>query len=255
MKVFEGYPLRKILKREQLLLWGLSPIVLQIVFGVLFVVHFISNNIALIKALESSTALMEYIEPEIIAGTIVGTILGAVLITIVVIWRKIPLFNRKQLSRNEWKIIPGLSKKDWIFLGWYIPVTYTLFIGGNILLSYIFGEAEAANQQTIEGMVGLAPVWALFLMIVIAAPIAEEVLFRGLILFRHNSLNASWISVVVSAFLFGLIHMPTDIPSAFSYIGMGFLFAFAAKHTRTVEAGIVYHMLNNLIAFIVLYQA
>lgn len=253
MKVFEGYPLRKILKREQVLLWLLSPIVLQVVFGLLFTLYFVFNNASIIQALETDAAVLRFIEPELTAGTVVGTIAGLVLITMVIIWRKIPLINRKQLSRREWKVIPGLSKQDWKFLAWYIPVSYALYIGGSVLLSFIFGETEAANQEAIEGMVGAVPIWSMFLMIVIAAPIAEEWLFRGLVMFRHESLDASWVTTIISAVLFGLIHAPTDIPTAYTYIGMGFIFAFAAKKTKGVEAGIVYHMLNNLVGFIAIY--
>lgn len=254
MKVFEGYPLRKILKREQALMWVLSPIVMQVVVTFLLTFYVIIVNRDVIQNFASETELMSALEPVINLGSSLGTVMGLVFLTIVIIWRKIPLVNRKQLTKDEWKVIPGLSKKDWRFLSWYIPVSYVIYILGNYILTSVFGEAEAINQQGIEELVGSTPILLMFLMVVIAAPIAEEWLFRGLILFRHNSLEASWLAVIVSSALFGLIHVPTDIPSAFSYIGMGFLFAYAAKQTRSVEAGIVYHMLNNLLGFIALYQ-
>lgn len=202
MKVFEGYPLRKILKREQALMWVLSPIVMQIVVTFLLTFYVIIVNRDVIQNFASETELMSALEPVINLGSSLGTVMGLVFLTIVIIWRKIPLVNRKQLTKDEWKVIPGLSKKDWRFLSWYIPVSYVIYILGNYILTSIFGEAEAINQQGIEELVGSTPILLMFLMVVIAAPIAEEWLFRGLILFRHNSLEASWLAVIVSSVFF-----------------------------------------------------
>lgn len=89
-------------------------------------------------------------------------------------------------------------------------------------------------------------------MIVVVAPIAEELLFRGIILFPGNRLETSWTRTIISALLFGLIHGPTDVYSFYTYVGMGFIFSYAAKKTQTVEAAMVYHFLNNLLGFIVI---
>lgn len=116
MKVFEGYPLRKILKREQALMWVLSPIVMQIVVTFLLTFYVIIVNRDVIQNFASETELMSALEPVINLGSSLGTVMGLVFLTIVIIWRKIPLVNRKQLTKDEWKVIPGLSKKDWRFL-------------------------------------------------------------------------------------------------------------------------------------------
>ncbi|WP_208559426.1 CPBP family intramembrane glutamic endopeptidase [Marinilactibacillus kalidii] len=252
MKLFEGYPLRKILKREQALMWGLSSIVLQLILGFSLSILFVIANPEIVMNL-SSDELSEVLMPMLNTVSIVTTIISLPLLTIVIIWRKIPLVNRKRLKQNRWFHVPGLNKQDWKFLAWYIPVTFVLHRAGSILLSVIFEDNQAVNQEAIEDLAGAMPIWAMFLMVVIAAPIVEEWLFRGLILFRKPTLEASWIAVGVSTVLFGLIHSPTNIPSAFSYLGMGLMFAYAAKRTKTVEAAIVYHMLNNLIAFVAMY--
>ncbi|MFC6463601.1 CPBP family intramembrane glutamic endopeptidase [Marinilactibacillus sp. GCM10026970] len=254
MNIFEGYPLRKILKREQALMWLLSPIALQLILGIIVPILLLATNADLVANL-SQTELLEAMEPVINVVGSVASILPLFILPLIIIGRKIPLINRKQLSRDEWKVIPGLDKQDWKFLAWYIPVSFIFLNVGSTLLSIIFENSEAINQEAIEELVGVTPAWVMFLMVVIAAPIVEEWLFRGLIMFRRDSLDASWLSVIVSSVIFGLVHVPTNIPSAFSYIGMGFMFAYAAKRTKSVEASIVYHMLNNFIAFIALYVA
>lgn len=252
MAIFEGFPLRKILKREVLLLVLCSPVFLELILTFVLVVYTTVNNADYVLTL-SEEELMTFVQPATNTALVVGSLLGVILMTLAIIWRKIPLINRKHLSREEWKIVPGIDRQDWKFLAWYIPITYIGLIVGEILLSNIFENNVAVNQQAIEAMVGSMPMWAMFIILVIAAPLTEEWLFRGLILFRRDTLDATWLATIVSAVLFGLVHVPTNIPSAFSYIGMGFIFAYAAKHTKSVESAIVYHMINNFIAFIALY--
>src|SRR5699024_8761706 len=97
--------------------------------------------------------------------------------------REIPLFNRKQLTKNQSFILRGLSKKDWKFLLFYIPSSYILYILGENILINLLGPSEPINQIAVESMFEYIPVWQMFLMIVVVAPIAEELLFRGMILF------------------------------------------------------------------------
>ncbi|WP_225742969.1 CPBP family intramembrane glutamic endopeptidase [Marinilactibacillus sp. Marseille-P9653] len=252
MNIFEGYPLRKILKREQALMWLLSPIALQLILGIIVPILLLATNADAVASL-SQAELLEAMEPVLNVVGSVASILPLFILPLIILGRKIPLINRKQLSREDWKVIPGLNTQDWKFLAWYIPVSFILLNIGSTLLSMVFENSEAINQEAIEELVGVTPAWVMFLMVVIAAPIVEEWLFRGLILFRRDSLDASWISVIVSSIIFGAFHVPTNIPSAFTYIGMGFMFAYAAKRTKSVEASIFYHMLNNSIAFIALY--
>lgn len=247
--MFEGYPLRKIKKREQFLLWGISPIFVQLIAGFILSMYAINVNP---PAVLTEEAILEITMPQMERGFVIGSVISFILITGVIIARKIPLVNRNGLKRGEWFLFPGLGKKEWSFLGWYIPVSYVLFTIGGIIVDLVFGPGEAVNQEAIESMVGVIPMWALFIAIVIVAPVVEEWLFRGLVMFRHEKKEATWAATIFSALLFGLIHTPTNISSFYSYVGMGMLFAYAAKHTKSVEAAIVYHLFNNILAFIVM---
>lgn len=243
--MLKGYPLRKINWVDQLLMWGLSPLVLQVIVGFIFssaVVYF-NPPTAL-----TEEAMLELVNLEIIRGAAIGTILSLPILIAIIVLRKVPIINRKR----KWFIFPGLEAKDWVFLSWYIPVSYILFQIGGVVLELIFGGIEAPNQEAIESMVGIIPAWMLFLMIVVTAPIVEEWLFRGLIMFRQPHGEPTWAATIISALIFGMVHTPTDIPSAYTYIGMGLLFGYAAKRTQSIEAAIVYHLLNNVIGFIAL---
>ncbi len=239
--MLDGYPLRKYDWKDWLFMILTSSLVLQIV--AVFILSF------------SAELATDGITPEMLTkisidGTVYGTIISLPITLLVVYWLKIPLFNRKQVGKRKSFILRGLTKEDWSFLVKYIPVSYLLYLLGNIVVVFLFGEAEAANQVAIESLFGYVPVWVMFVMIVIVAPIAEELLFRGLILFPGNRLDTTWTRTIISAILFGVIHGPTHITTAYTYIGMGLIFSYAAKKTKTIEAAIVYHFLNNLLGFI-----
>ncbi len=238
--MLEGYPLRKYDWKDWLLMALTSSFLLQ-VFAVVFLSYYAGY-------------VMQDFTPEAVLsisinGTVYGTLLSLPLTLLVVYGRKIPIVNRKQLSKEESFLIPGLTKEDWKFLVKYIPLSYILYMAGSVLISFLFGATKAANQAAVESLFDFVPLWAMFLMIVVVAPVVEELFFRGMFLFYGDRLSTTWTRTLLSAVLFGMIHRPTDVYSAYTYIGMGLILSYAAKRTRAVEAAIVYHVLNNLAGF------
>jgi membrane protease YdiL (CAAX protease family) len=86
-----------------------------------------------------------------------------------------------------------------------------------------------------------------FFMIVIAAPILEEILFRGIILDgflkNYTPLNA----ILVSAFMFGLIH--GNIPQGIGAFMLGSLFGWIYWKTNSILPCMILHAINNGLAF------
>lgn len=89
-----------------------------------------------------------------------------------------------------------------------------------------------------------------FLTIVVAAPVLEEVLFRGIILegFLHN--YAPRKAILLSALLFAGIHLnPVQMIGAFF---IGIFLGWIYWKTRTLLPVIALHFMNNLLAFLFL---
>ena len=85
------------------------------------------------------------------------------------------------------------------------------------------------------------------LSIALLAPILEELLFRGAI---QGSLQEAgmrpWTAILVSSFIFGVVHMnPAQIPFAFL---LGMMFGWLYYRTGSLLPGIVGHVLNNSVA-------
>lgn len=239
--MLEGYPLRKYDWKDWLLMALSSSLFLQF-----FVIILASNYMNYFGGGLTFEGLAELS----IYGTVFGTIISLPITLLVVYYRKLPFFNRKQLTKEQSFIFRGLTKDDFFFLLKYIPSSYILYMIGSGIVAYFFGVSEAANQIAVESLFDDIPIWVMFIMIVVVAPVVEELLFRGLFLFPGDRLNTTWVRLLISAVLFGLIHGPSDVYTAYTYIGMGFIFAYASKRTQTVEAAIIYHVLNNLLGFL-----
>ena len=87
------------------------------------------------------------------------------------------------------------------------------------------------------------------LVLCIIAPIAEEYLFRGLMMRKMLKWNISpWYAIIGSSIMFGLIHLnPAQIPGA---IILGIFMAWMCYRTRSLIPGIIIHITNNTLCLI-----
>lgn len=91
--------------------------------------------------------------------------------------------------------------------------------------------------------------WKTIVRIAIVAPIVEEILFRGILLKGFLKNYSVRKSIVVSALLFGIIHMnPWQFSGAFIH---GIFYGWWFYKTRSLIPCILGHALNNSLSFIV----
>ena len=90
-----------------------------------------------------------------------------------------------------------------------------------------------------------------FLMIVIAAPILEELIFRGVMLDGLLKSYSPIKSILISSIFFGLVHLnPWQFVAA---LVIGIFSGWVYYHTRNLMFSIVIHLVNNLFAFLSMY--
>ena len=97
--------------------------------------------------------------------------------------------------------------------------------------------------------------WGIFLLVlivVICAPIAEELFFRGLVLRAfENSLGTAW-AVVISSVAFGLTHFEGIQTPALCAFGV--VLALLVVRTRRLGTSIVTHMAFNAVSVLLLFH-
>ncbi len=128
------------------------------------------------------------------------------------------------------------------------------------LLAFIVGLFQAIPISALESFMNLHnyieqeiadlthnPIGILTLCII--APIAEEYLFRGLMMRKMLRWNISpWYAIIGSSIMFGLIHLnPEQIPGA---IILGIVMAWMCYRTKSLIPGIIIHITNNTLSLI-----
>ena len=129
----------------------------------------------------------------------------------------------------------------------------TIFVGnlvGGIWLQLI-NQTTTSNQQIINNLVSESTLIGSFFILVLIAPICEEIICRGIIptkLFQgHEKLG-----YVIGWFLFLLAHRPSNLPSFLIYGWMSAVLTWTAYRTRRLELSILVHIVLNSISFILL---
>jgi membrane protease YdiL (CAAX protease family) len=122
-------------------------------------------------------------------------------------------------------------------------------IGAYLLFATIYvAIVGEPNQEDIAEEFGAAPLQ--ILLIAIAAPISEEVCFRGMLFggLRERLPRAG--AALISAALFGALHAVTGLSAVPVLIAFGFILALLYEKTGSIVPGIVLHTLNNSVALL-----
>lgn len=155
----------------------------------------------------------------------------------------------KKLGFVTFKLDFFKRKNVWIILGGYL-LARVIAIGGTLLLNSQ-GSESTANDALIQVIFTGENPLLIILLIGVAAPIMEEIVFRGGIIgFWLEKFPIA--AIAVSSILFGLVHGPTNLISFLIYGLMGLILSLAYYKTKRIEVSMSIHFLNNILAAIVL---
>lgn len=109
-------------------------------------------------------------------------------------------------------------------------------------------QAQIAAMKEGNAMIGGGSLHGVFLSAVIAAPIVEEVIFRGVVLGSFRKIFPAWASILISAVIFGVYHMN---PVAIVYATvMGIIAGVVYEKKQNLLFPIVLHMANNFMGLL-----
>ena len=131
----------------------------------------------------------------------------------------------------------------------YLAIYVGNLVGGIWL--QLVKQTTTSNQQLINNLVSESSLISSFFLIVLIAPICEEIICRGIIptkLFQ----GYEKFGYVIGWLIFLLAHMPSNLPSFLIYGWMSAVLSWTAYRTRRLEMSISVHMLLNSISFILL---
>ena len=125
---------------------------------------------------------------------------------------------------------------------------YLTNVFGNIVTQVISSLKGSPVSNNILEIATTNNMWCNFFIMVICAPIAEEILFRKLLIDRTIKYGQG-ISILMSAFIFGLFHGNLN---QFVYaFTLGAVFAYVYSKTGNIKYTILMHMVVNFLGSIV----
>lgn len=124
----------------------------------------------------------------------------------------------------------------------------SLISGGMSLIKPFLEKLFSDYAKVMETLTGGNEV-IVFLLIVLVAPIAEELIFRGVILHKTNKVIPFVGANILQALLFGIYH-GNIVQGIYAFI-LGLLFGMVHHRFNTIVAPIALHMIVNASAFIV----
>ena len=123
---------------------------------------------------------------------------------------------------------------------------------GTFLLNLFHGEETTVNQASIIEEFQRGDMILLPITLGVLAPIAEEIIFRGIIPLKIFKGYEAW-GYIIGGLIFTLFHGPTNIMSFVLYAGSSVILTWLAYRTRRLEVSIAVHMLNNGFPAIIMF--
>lgn len=181
---------------------------------------------------------------------VIVTLIALILILVYSKKKNLKLFNRE--SRGVKNPVRYLLLVIYTMCAMTLPsviLNYANNVNSN-------GNATSANQELLTKISDNINIYLLFFMIVILAPITEEILFRGIPLFfkskteKYNSTIFMLLRLAVFSLIFGSLHNPKNLVELFAYSLSGFFMGLSVMLTNRLETSLIIHVINNLIGFL-----
>lgn len=171
------------------------------------------------------------------------------------------------LGREGWALFGLKRSLSWSDIGIgllsLLPYYLITFAVVSILSgAFDFVDPTQAQDLPYQNLVQRYEYIVAFVALVVLAPIAEELLFRGYFLGKMSESINRWLAVFITALIFGLLHLPGAVTgntitlqwaAAVDTFALGLVLGTLRLWTGSVWAGILLHMLKNAIAYFILF--
>lgn len=198
--------------------------------GIFFVSQIAVTLIAMLVLLFTGQGLVD-LDPQSKGLFLALVSLISLSVTSVIIWR-----YRRWRRAPKIHIALGFKGLNPLLIGW----CFLLMMASVVVLEPLYELLPVPNQDFGRG------VWA-FMAVVVIAPCMEEWVCRGQIFGSLRSRFGVVKSILLSALVFGLMHVqPVPVINAFV---LGLVLAFIYHATNSLWAPILLHALNNGTAY------
>lgn len=225
------------------------------------VVGILAFVIAVIVGVEFllSLPLALWAPKDVLQSPIVNTLysISSYLLAILLIIYLPPKIFKKKIAPASRESLGLKGLPTWTDIG-LAPVGYiasTLIAMGLVALFNLLPWFDANQAQELgfsPYIVGLERAVA-FILLAVIVPIAEEIVFRGFLYGKLRVMIPKWLAILLTSLAFGLIHFQWNV--GITVFAMSVVTCTLREVTGTIYAGILVHIINNAVAFYLIYVA
>ncbi len=160
----------------------------------------------------------------------------------------IQIWHRDELQRRAWNASDRLLRKKKFGIPEGIMCVCAVLTVEFVVSIFSSLIPESDEYSQFIGSFTKFPAWVSFLLIGALGPMAEELLFRGVMYRRLRDFTNIWVAAILSGITFGAFHgnLEQGVPAAVIGIAMALLY----EHYGTIAASIVAHMGVNCFSLI-----
>ena len=153
---------------------------------------------------------------------------------------------------RQWRDLIGwhpwnASRRRWSF--WLIAaVTLAYSLAANEALAYFY----PASKDWVTMPQGIASVVVFFVVATLAAPLTEELVFRGWLFTALRARLSLWPSLLLSSALFALAHWESTHLYALVVFPVGIALGLIRERAASLKASIGFHAFYNGFAFLMI---
>ena len=133
--------------------------------------------------------------------------------------------------------------------GW-LALAFVAYYALAIVYSLVFNPPEEELPKELGADEGLGLAIATGVLLIVIAPFAEEIFFRGFLYQAFRNSFGVWPGAILSGLVFGVIHF--EFFKLVQLAILGVILALLFERTRSLWPPIMLHAINNTLAFIYL---
>lgn len=168
---------------------------------------------------------------------VLSSVATSIMIIVLFTWRRWCPVSREYLNTRPWAVL------TWTMLA---------AIGCTVISSLLIDVLGLNMPKTYTNMfIKIMNHELGYFALGIIGPVAEEIVFRGAILYSLLKLfdkRMHWLPIIISALLFGIAH--GNMAQMVNATLTGLLLGWMYYHTGSIVPGVVFHWMNNTIAYV-----
>lgn len=190
--------------------------------------------------------------------TPVGVLAQAAVVYVVAIALVILPFVVRRLPRAEIRKKLGILKPlraqmlPWVIFTWGLYFLST-FVVTAILYTVAIPGLDLQQKQDVglSSLSGGVEYVVAFVLLVVLAPLFEELLFRGYLFGRIRERSGFWFSAIVTSLAFGVLHGQFNV--GIDVFILSLFLCYLRERFQTIWPGVLVHAFKNSLAYILLF--